>query len=112
MIRRNNSRRRPRIGRSYTRGRNTPQTPRRVERRYAGTHGKQGLYNFTHDAAEDEAYEDGEQHRTVAPEPYPPVFPSEDVTVRVAGESRNTDSLLDIKDKVKDSGGDSQAEEV
>ena len=28
------------------------------------------------------------------------------------GYIRNTDSLLDIKDKVEDSGGDSQAEEV
>jgi len=59
-----------------------------------GLIGKQGLYKLAHNAAEEEAYEDGEKHWTMAPEPYPPVF------------------LLDIKDKVEDSGGDSQAEEV
>lgn len=75
-------------------------------------YGKQGLYKLAHNAAEDEAYEDGEQQWTMAPKPYPPVFPSENVTVRTAGTSRYTNSLLDIKDKVEDSGSDSQIEEV
>jgi hypothetical protein len=95
-------------------GEHTPQTSRKEERRDTGTHGKQGLYKFAHDAAEDEAYEDSEQHWTMAPEPYPSVFPLEnpDVTDRMAGELKIPNSLLDIKDKVEDPGGDSQAEEV
>jgi hypothetical protein len=57
----------------------------KAERSDAGTYGKQGLYNFAHNATEDEAYEDREEHWTMAPEPYPPVFPSENVTVQGAG---------------------------
>jgi hypothetical protein len=50
-----------------------------------GLIGKQGLHDFAHNAAEDKAYEDREEHWTMAPEPYPPVFPSENVTVQGAG---------------------------
>ena len=82
------------------------------ERRDTGTYGKQRLYKFAHNAAKDEAHEDSEQHWTMTPEPYPSVFPSDNVTDRMAGDIRDTDSLFDIKDKVEDSGGDSQAEEV
>ena len=50
-------------------------------KRCGETYGKQGLYKLAHNAAEDEAYEDGEQQWTMAPEPYPAVFPSENVTI-------------------------------
>ena len=82
MIRRNDSRLRPRIGRSYTRGEKYTLDAGKEGRRDAGTYGKQGLYKLAHNAAEDEAYEDGEQQWTMTPEPYPPAFPSENVTVR------------------------------
>ena len=53
----------------------------RKKKGYGETYGKQGLYKLAHNAAQDQTYEDGEQQWTMAPEPYPAVFPSENVTV-------------------------------
>ncbi len=79
-----------------------------------GTYGKQGLYKLAHDAAEDEAYEDGEHHGTMAPEPYPSVFPLENPGRHESNgrDIRNASSLLNIKDKVENPGGNPHAEEM
>ena len=57
----------------------------REGRKDTGTYGEQGLYKLAHDSTEDEAYEDREHYWTMAPEPYPSVFPLEKVTNRMAG---------------------------
>jgi hypothetical protein len=86
----------------------------REGRKDTGTHGKQGLHKLAHNATEDEAYEDREHHWTMAPKPYPSVFPLENPDRHESNgrDIKNTSSLFDIENKVEDPGGNSQAEEV